>query len=100
MSDWNFPGVWEQAAAAFPDACATVHGDRRLSWADFDRRAAALAAALVERGLRPGAKVAQYLPNRPEYMESFYAAVKVGLVPVNTNYRYLDDELVLSLIHI
>ena len=94
MSDWNFPGVWEQAAAAFPDACATVHGDRRLSWADFDRRAAALAAALVERGLRPGAKVAQYLPNTPEYMESFYAAVKVGLVPVNTNYRYLDDELV------
>ena len=94
MSDWNFPGVWEQAAAAFPDACAAVHGDRRVSWADFDRRAGALAAALVEHGLRPGAKVAQYLPNRPEYMESFYAAVKVGLVPVNTNYRYLDDELV------
>ena len=94
MSDWNFPGVWEQAAAAFPNACAAVHGDRRVSWADFDRRAGALAAALVEHGLRPGAKVAQYLPNRPEYMESFYAAVKVGLVPVNTNYRYLDDELV------
>jgi fatty-acyl-CoA synthase len=94
MSDWNFSGVWEQAAAAFPNACATVHGDRRLTWADFDRRAGALAAALVEHGLRPGAKVAQYLPNTPEYMESFYAAIKVGLVPVNTNYRYLDDELV------
>jgi len=94
VSDWTFAGVWEQAAALFPEACVAVHGDRRLSWADFDRRAGALAAALDEHGLRPGAKVAQYLPNRPEYLESFYAACKAGLVPVNTNYRYLDDELV------
>jgi fatty-acyl-CoA synthase len=94
VNDWTFSGVWQQASTAFPNACAAVHGDRRISWADFDRRARALAEALVEHGLRPGAKVAQYLPNRPEYMESFYAALKIGLVPVNTNYRYLDDELV------
>jgi acyl-CoA synthetase (AMP-forming)/AMP-acid ligase II len=94
MSAWTFADVWEHAAAAFPDAPAVVHADRRITWSDFDRRAGALAAALVDQGLRPGAKVAQYLPNRPEYMESFYAATKASLVPVNTNYRYLDDELV------
>jgi fatty-acyl-CoA synthase len=94
MSAWTFAGVWERAAAAFPEAPAAVHGDRSVSWADFDRRAAALAAALVDHGLRPGAKVAQYLPNRSEYLESFYAASKVSMVPVNTNFRYLDDELV------
>jgi acyl-CoA synthetase (AMP-forming)/AMP-acid ligase II len=38
--------------------------------------------------------VAQYLYNCPEYLESMYAAWKAGLVPVNTNYRYADDELV------
>ena len=91
---WTFPDVWEQAAAAFPDAPALIHGDRRISWAEFDRRAAALAATFERHGLAAGAKVAQYLPNRPEYLESFYAATKISLVPVNTNYRYLDDELV------
>ena len=36
----------------------------------------------------------QYLYNGPEYLESMFAAFKAGLVPVNTNYRYVDDELV------
>jgi fatty-acyl-CoA synthase len=92
-SAWTFPDVWEQVAAAFPEAPAAIHGDRRITWAEFDQRAAALAGALLAQGLEAGAKVAQYLPNRPEYLESFYAAMKVSLVPVNTNYRYLDDEL-------
>ena len=93
MSAWTFPDVWEKAATAFPDAPATVHGERRTTWAEFDRRAGSLAAALLGLGLEPGAKVAQYLPNCPEYLESFYAAIKVSMAPVNTNYRYLDDEL-------
>jgi acyl-CoA synthetase (AMP-forming)/AMP-acid ligase II len=38
-------------------------------------------------------KFAQYLYNRPEYLESVFAAWKAGLVPVNTNYRYTEDEL-------
>ena len=38
--------------------------------------------------------MAHYLYNCPEYLESMFAAFKAGLVPVNTNYRYADDELV------
>ena len=37
--------------------------------------------------------MAIYLYNSPEYLQTTFAAVKVGLVPVNTNYRYGDDEL-------
>jgi acyl-CoA synthetase (AMP-forming)/AMP-acid ligase II len=37
--------------------------------------------------------VAQYLYNGPEYAESFFGAIKAALVPVNTNYRYQDREL-------
>ncbi len=39
-------------------------------------------------------KVAQYLYNCSEYLESIAACFKAGLVPVNTNYRYTADELV------
>jgi acyl-CoA synthetase (AMP-forming)/AMP-acid ligase II len=50
----------------------------------------------VERGAGAAEqdKVAQNLYNGPEYLEARYAAFKAGLVPVNTNYRYADDELV------
>ena len=35
-----------------------------------------------------------YLYNCPEYLESMFGLFKAALVPVNTNYRYSDDELV------
>ncbi len=65
-----------------------------MTWREFDRRADAVAATLLARGATHQDKVAQYLYNCPEYLESVFAAFKAGLVPVNTNYRYADDELV------
>ena len=77
-----------------PDAPAQVQGDRRLTWREFDQRANGVAQALLDAGVREQDKVAQYLYNGPEYLESMFATFKAGLAPVNTNYRYLDDELV------
>ena len=90
---WNFADVWEVVAEQLPDAPAQVQGARVLSWSEFDRRADGVARALLDAGLGHQAKVAQYLHNAPEYLESLFAAFKAGLVPVNTNYRYGDDEL-------
>jgi 3-oxocholest-4-en-26-oate---CoA ligase len=60
----------------------------------MDRHADAVARWLLSLDLDHQDKVAQYLFNCPEYLESMFATLKVGLVPVNTNYRYADDELV------
>jgi 3-oxocholest-4-en-26-oate---CoA ligase len=94
MTDWNFADVWETVADAVPHAPALVHGGRRLSWAEVERRANGVAASLLDAGAQRQDKVAHYLYNCPEYLESTFAIVKVGLVPVNTNYRYTEDELV------
>jgi fatty-acyl-CoA synthase len=96
MSDngWNFADVWEVVADVQPDKPATVHGDRRSSWTEYDRRADGVARALLDAGVERQDKVAQYLYNCPEYLESVFASMKAGLVPVNTNYRYGDEELV------
>ena len=93
MAGWNFAELWERIADRFPDADAQVQGSRRISWRDFDRRADGLARHLLDGGAQHQDKVALYLYNAPEYMEGAYASYKAGLVPVNTNYRYLDDEL-------
>ena len=53
----------------------------------------ALAQFLLDLGVANQDKVAMYLYNCPEYLQTSFAAMKVGLVPVNTNYRYGDDEL-------
>ena len=95
MPGTNYADVWEAIAEVQPDALAQLQGARRFTWKDFDRRADGFAAAMLEvEGVEKQAKVAQYLQNCPEYLESVYGGWKVGLVPVNTNFRYTDDELV------
>jgi len=94
MPGWNYAELWETVADQIPDAPAQVHGDSRFTWREFDERANGVAHTLLEAGAVEQDKVAQYLHNHPAYMESMFGAWKAGLVPVNTNYRYADDELV------
>ena len=93
-AEWTFADVWETVADAVPERIALAHGDRQVTWREFERRADGVAAALLDAGLQRQDKVALYLHNAPEYLESAFAALKAGLVPVNTNYRYTGDELV------
>lgn len=92
---WNFADLWETVAESLPDALCQQQGDRQISWSAFNQRANGVAATLLAA---PEAaeqdKVAQYLYNCPEYLESVFAAFKAGMAIVNTNYRYAADELV------
>ncbi len=90
---WNLAEIWEHNADRFPDAVAQRQADRAFTWAEFDRRADGIAATLLAAGAQRNDKVAHYLYNCAEYMESMFGLYKAGLVPVNTNYRYTDDEL-------
>ena len=92
-TEWNFADVWETVAQAVPDRVAQMHGDRGTSWRDFDARANGIASNLLNAGLARQDKVALYLLNGPEYLQSAFACMKASLVPVNTNYRYQRDEL-------
>ena len=94
MAGWNYAEIWETVASQIPDAQAQVHGDRRHTWREFDERANGVAHALLDADTVEQDKVALYLYNDIAYMESMFASFKAGLVPVNTNYRYADDELV------
>src|SRR5215475_5266655 len=89
----NLGNMWEAVADALGDEVAQIHGEQRESYREFEQRAARLAAALRARGIHPGAKVAMYVYNAPEYLETCFAAFKLRAVPVNVNYRYLADEL-------
>ncbi|WP_040492831.1 AMP-binding protein [Ilumatobacter nonamiensis] len=92
---WNLADLFEAIAAEIPDALAQQQGERQLTWSEFDRRANGVAAALLAvDGAAEQDKVAQYLYNSPEYLESVFGAFKAGMAVVNTNYRYAADELV------
>ena len=94
MTQWNFGDILDAIEAALPaDAPALIHGQRRVTWAEMAARSNNLARALRARGAAPGAKVALYMRNRPEYGEMMAACFKGRLTHVNINYRYTPDEV-------
>jgi 3-oxocholest-4-en-26-oate---CoA ligase len=92
---WNFADMWERVADRLPDAPATTSDRGTRSWRETDARADSFARCLLDRsGAAQQSKVALYLYNCPEYIESLFGIFKAALVPVNTNYRYAEEELV------
>ena len=92
-AQWNFADVWETVAQHVPRGVAQANGLSRVTWAAFDALANGVAAAMLHAGAKRQDKVALYLHNGAEYLQSAFGCMKAGLVPVNTNYRYQEGEL-------
>ena len=105
--EFNLAEANERLAEAFPDRECIIFRDRRLSYAEVAERSRRLASFLRSRGLgevRPRAglqgwesgqdHIGLYLLNGNEYLEGMLGAFKSRTVPVNVNYRYVEEELV------
>ena len=85
--------VFEIVADAVPDRLALITNDAEFTYAQLDARATRLANHLLDGGIGRGDHVAIHARNRAEWIESFYACFKIGAVPINVNYRYVEAEL-------
>ncbi|MGP3929270.1 AMP-binding protein [Nonomuraea sp. KM88] len=91
--DVSIGTIWEAVARRLPGAVAISEPGGDRTYAEFEDRAARLATALERAGVGPGDTVACYLHNGAAYLETVFAAFKLGAVPVNANYRYTGEEL-------
>lgn len=90
----NFGQALTALARAVPDdRPALIHGDRTVTWGEFDRRTDSIAAGLLALGLSPGDVVGQQLRNGPDYLLAWFGCAKAGLIPVNINHQYGAAEL-------
>ncbi len=80
-------------ASVQPDAPAirSEHGDR--TFAELNGRVNQLARALRARGLRAGDSVVLICSNRPEWVETLYAAQRTGLRLTPVNWHLTADEM-------
>ena len=82
-----------RVAADDPDAIAFVDGDRRLTYADWDRASDHAASALWGAGVRPGEVVAVLLPPSFAYPVTYLAAAKLGCATAGINPRFGPQEV-------
>jgi 2-furoate---CoA ligase len=82
-----------RAALRRPDAEAVVDGRRRLSYAELDARATAVAQGFARLGVAAGDRVLLVLRNRLEHVIAYWALQKLGGVAVPVNFRLAAYEL-------
>jgi long-chain acyl-CoA synthetase len=89
----NIAQSLERSAYHHPERTALVFRDRRWTYRELDGEASRLAAGLAGLGIQPGERVGLHLPNWPEFVFAYYAATKVGAVPLSLNVTYRAEEL-------
>ncbi|HWH29033.1 MAG TPA: acyl-CoA synthetase [Mycobacteriales bacterium] len=89
----NLADLFENVVDAVPDREALYCEGRRLTFRELDERANRLAHHFASVGVRHGDHVGCHMMNGTEYVETMLALFKIRAVPVNVNYRYVDEEL-------
>lgn len=83
--------IFESVAQELAEAPALLQGERSISFGELRVRAAAAAAGLIARGVRPGDRVLVWAGNSPELAAAMLAAWLVGAIVALVN-----DEAPLS----
>ncbi|QNS02671.1 long-chain-fatty-acid--CoA ligase [Streptomyces xanthii] len=94
---WSFRHHWMAQtathAAMRPDKPALRHLGETTTWAELSRRSLRLAAALSDRGVGEGDRVALLTLNHPWFVESVLAANSLGAMAVPLSFRLAPLEL-------
>ena len=90
---FNIADLFERAADLLPDRMALICGDARRTYAELDERANRVANMLEALDVTAGEHVGIYAPNCIEWFETMLACFKLRAVPINVNFRYVEDEL-------
>ncbi|MDJ0865603.1 MAG: long-chain fatty acid--CoA ligase [Myxococcota bacterium] len=80
-------------AAGAGDRVALIDPDRTLTYADLDERTARCAAWLRSAGVARGDRVGILAANRSAYLETVFAAARLGAIALPLNARLAPPEL-------
>ncbi|MFC7343375.1 acyl-CoA synthetase [Saccharopolyspora griseoalba] len=89
----NIADLFEHAVDLTPERVAVVCGERRVTFAELEKRSNQLAHHLAGRGVGRGSHIGVYSRNSIEAVEAMLAAYKLRAVAININYRYVPAEL-------
>jgi long-chain acyl-CoA synthetase len=84
----------EEAARKYPDRACTIFKGAVISYKEMNALTDAMAAALVEMGVKKGDRVGIFMPNTPQFVIAYYGILKAGGVVVAVNPTYPVDEII------
>jgi 3-oxocholest-4-en-26-oate---CoA ligase len=91
--EFNAADIFEGVVQRIPDREAVVLGETRLTYKELDARANKAAHALKKLNISKGSHIGIYAFNCIEWLEIMLGAYKLCAIPININYRYVEEEL-------
>ena len=85
--------VLRNSAAESPDSVAVSYFGTELTFKQLDKLVDKFAEALQDLGIKKGDRVAIYLPNVPQFVIAYYAALRVGAIVVALSPLYKETEI-------
>lgn len=90
----NITQIFAEAVQKYPNLPAVTSLGQTLTYAELDELASRFATYLEQHtDLQPGDRMAVQLPNLIQYHVVLFAALRLGIVVVNTNPLYTEREL-------
>jgi long-chain acyl-CoA synthetase len=90
----NIFNALQQSKNRYPEKEAILFGADRITYAELYEQTSRLSSALKEiENLQRGERVALFLPHRPDFVISYYAAVGLGAIVVSLNVMLKRDEV-------
>ncbi len=93
VRDFTLWSIIERNARWSGQRCAFVFDGQTHTHAQYAERAGRLAAGLAAAGLGRGERVAIVAQNRPEYLDLYAAAARLGAIVVPVNWRLSPEEM-------
>ncbi len=83
----------ESSAERFPARIALIYQEAKLTYSELNGLANRFANTLLAMGVRKGDRVALLLPNCPQFLISYYGALKAGATVVASNPLWVAREV-------
>lgn len=83
----------DRTAEKYPDRAAVIFMGGKMTFSELKEQVDRLARALKDRGVKKGDRVGLMLPNIPQMIISYFAALKLGAVGMGINPMYTEREL-------
>ncbi len=83
----------EDAAAKHPQKVCTIFKGARMTYQEVNQAADRLAAGLAALGVAKGSRVGIFMPNTPQFVIAYFAALKIGAIVVATSPLYSEKEI-------
>jgi len=89
----NLAHMLTQNSRRHANRAGFIWADKSWSWREIDAQVSALAAALAAHGIGKGDRILVHSKNCEEMFFSMFAAFRLGVVWVPTNFRLMPDEV-------